>query len=609
LVTHDEVFELVVEGGLWFDGLGTAPSVRNIGIRDGVVRAVSKNLLRGDRTVAAHGLWVMPGFVDTHTHYDAEVLASPGLDESARHGVTTVIIGSCSLSAVYSDALDIADLFTRVEALPREYVLPLLRSRKTWDSAAGFVKHLEGLPLGINVASFVGHSDIRTKAMGLDRATQSGLRPSAMEMRRMQFMLDEALNEGFLGLSTMTNPWDKLDGDRFRSRALPSTYARWSEYSALARPLRDRGLVLQGAPDLSRKYNLFLYLWESMRFGKKPLKTSLIAAADVKSNRWVFDGLRAFLYGANRWLGGDFRFQGVPAPFEVYADGIDLVVFEEFGSGQAALHLVDEVARNELLRDEAYRRRFRIDYEQRWGARVWHRDFHDAYIVSCPDSVLNGESFGAVADERGLHAADLFLDLVVEHGKQLRWKTTIANHRQRAIEKMIVDPHLQLSFADSGAHLRNMAFYNYPIRVLKLVHEAERAGRPFTTLQQAVQSLTSELAHWFGLDAGHLCVGDRADIAIIDPAGLDESVEAYHEAPMPAFGGFQRMVRRNDKAVAATVVAGEVVYEYGAFAKGYGTLRRTGRFLRAHEERGTTSVPTRGVLGNPNLAVWANASR
>ena len=116
-------------------------------------------------------------------------------------------------------------------------------------------------------------------------------------------------------------------------------------------------------------------------------------------------------------LGGDFRWQHLPVPFEVYADGIDLVIFEEFGAGAAALHLRDEVERNALMRDEAYRRQFRKDYESKFGLRVWHRDFFDAEIVACPDESVVGKSFGEVGVERGgLHPVDAFLDLVLEHG-------------------------------------------------------------------------------------------------------------------------------------------------------------------------------------------------
>jgi N-acyl-D-aspartate/D-glutamate deacylase len=149
-----------------------------------------------------------------------------------------------------------------------------------------------------------------------------------------------------------------------------------------------------------------------------------------------------------------------------------------------------------------------------------------------------------------------------------------------------------MGFADSGAHLRNMAFYNYPVRLLKRVVEAERAGRPFLTPEHAVHRLTGELAEWFDLDAGTLRVGDRADIAIIDPKHLDASVDGYHEAPAHAYGGLSRMVNRNDKTVTATLIAGNVVFREGEFAERYGSAARTGRFLRAGEPRGTVDPET-----------------
>lgn len=126
----------------------------------------------------------------------------------------------------------------------------------------------------------------------------------------------------------------------------------------------------------------------------------LLSAADVKSNPFAIALLGPAARRVNRF-GADFRWQHLPVPFEVYADGIDLVVFEEFGSRAAALHLRDEVERIALLQDEGYRRGFRKDYDSKFGMRVWHRDFFDAEIVACPDESVIGKSFGAVGVERG----------------------------------------------------------------------------------------------------------------------------------------------------------------------------------------------------------------
>ncbi len=573
-------YDSVVKNGLHFDGTGAPGVVRNLGIRDGRVVAVSETPLSEagcTRVIDARGRWVMPGFVDVHTHYDAELLASPALSESIRHGVTTVTIGSCSISAVLAEPEDCSDLFTRVESIPREHVLPLFREKKTWTSAAGYVEFLRSHPLGANIVTFLGHSDLRTRVMGLERAVDASARPTETELQAMERHLEEALDQGFLGLSTMTNPWDKLDGDRFRSAQLPSTYATWGEYRRLHRILRQRGRILQSAPSLVTKVNALLFLLESAGLGfRRALKTTMITLADAKTSRGLHHVLGRLTRFVNKMLGGDLRWQTLPVPFEVYADGIDLVVFEEFGAGQAALHLADEVARSALMKDEAYRRKFRKDYEARFTPRVWQRDFFDAFIVACPDASVVGKSFGQVAEERGIHAVDAYLDLVVAHGKELRWRTTIANDRPSEMVHLMNEPAALIGFADSGAHIRNMAFYSFPLRMLRFVQE-----RNVMPIEKAVWRLTGEIADWLGVDAGHLRLGDRADLVVVDPGALDERLDAYHEAPMDGFGGLTRMVNRSDGVVDAVLVNGRVAFENGATAPALGRECGFGTFLPA----------------------------
>lgn len=581
-------YDVIVRNGLWFDGTGAAPQVRTLGIRDGVVADVSALPL--DETgcpdvIDAAGKWIVPGFIDVHTHYDAEVLLDPGLRESVRHGVTTVLLGNCSLSTVYANSEDAADLFSRVEAVPRKFVLGALEANKTWATPAEYVRALDDLPLGPNVSSMLGHSDLRTAVLGLDRATTDGVNPTDAELDKMAVLLDAALDAGMLGMSGMDAPIDKLDGDRYRSRALPSTFATWRERRRLISVLRKRGRILQSAPDVRNPLSALLFFLSSSRmFGRRRgVRMSLLVSADAKSMpaaAGVF-GLGTRLL--NAVLGASIRFQHLPVPFELYSDGIDLPVFEEFGAGTAALHLRDQLERNELLANTEYRRRFRRSFDRKkLGPSLWHRDFHDAVIVECPDESLIGKSFGQIADERGLHPLDAFLDVLVENGERnVRWTTIVANHRPKQLNKLAAEPSIHMGFSDAGAHLRNMAFYNYALRLLKRVRDAERAGEPFLTVEHAVHRLTAEVADWFGADAGTLREGDRADFVVIDPDGLDESVDGYHEEKVPFYGGLSRMVNRNDAAVVATGVNGTVVFREGQFREGYGTTAKSGRFLRA----------------------------
>ncbi|KIU15350.1 N-acyl-D-amino-acid deacylase family protein [Mycolicibacterium llatzerense] len=576
-------FDLVIRGGYFFDGTGAQPAIRDVGVRAGRVAAISAEPLatEGAVVVDAADQWVMPGLIDVHTHYDAEVLVAPGLSESVRHGVTTVVFGNCSLSTVYSSPDDCADLFSRVEALPWDAVHTAVKERQTWTDPHGYVEAIESRPLGPNVAAFIGHSDIRAAVMGLERATDPDERPTPPELSRMCAMLTDALDAGFVGMSTVRSSFTKLDGVRYPARQLPSTYASWREYRALNRVLRDRWRVHQCTPNAARMAEISNFFAQSAGRGRAPLKTTMLAAADLKANPrliWLMTRATALL---NRVIASDLRWQHLPVPFEVYADDIDLVVFEEFGSGAAALNVRDAVKRGELVDSEAYRRQFRKDIEHKFGPKLWHRDLFDADIVSCPDAELIGKSFGHVAQERCIHPADAFLDLVVAHGADLRWRTTIANHRPGVLDKIADNPQIQMGFADSGAHLRNMAFYNAGLRLLRRVKESAEADHEFLSLERAVHRLTGELGDWYGLDAGTLLLGDRADIVVIDPAGLSEASADYAEANLAELGGISRMVNRNDHAVAATIVGGHVVYRYGRFTDGFGTTRRYGSFLRA----------------------------
>jgi N-acyl-D-aspartate/D-glutamate deacylase len=577
-------YDLSIENGLFFDGRGTTPAVRHLGIRGGVVVSVSETPVpreQARQVLDARDRWVMPGFVDLHTHYDAEVEVAPSLSESVRHGVTTIFMGSCSLGASLGEPDDIADIFCRVEGIPRDIMLPLLQERKDWSSLGEYYSHLDGLPLGPNVASFVGHSNLRMHVMGFDRSVQPSIRASKEELTRMEAILEEGLDLGYLGLSIQTLPWDKLDGDRWPARPLPSYFAPWSEYRRLTRILRQRDRVFQGVPNVTTKVNVALFLLESAGLFRKPLRTTIISLMDVIADRKIYWLVPLFTRFFNKFLGADFRLQALPNLFDVWSDGMQLVVFEEFGAGTEAINHVNLSERALLLQDPEYRRRFRRQWTNFLLPKVYHRDFQYSEVLACPDRSVVGKSFAEISQERGCHVVDAFLDLAAEHGEALRWYSVMANDRRGPLQTISAHPDVLIGFSDAGAHLRNMAHYNFPLRLLKLVRDAELRGQPFMSMEKAVHRVTGEIAEWFRIDAGVLDVGKRADLVIVDPEKLDERLDQAHEAEMERFGGLQRLVRRNDETINAVLINGKLAVIHGKPTSELGEQRGFGQVLRA----------------------------
>jgi N-acyl-D-aspartate/D-glutamate deacylase len=575
-------YDIIIKNGRYFDGTRAPSSTQNVGIKDGKIAIVTESIIDesgAGKVIDAKDQWVTPGFIDSHTHYDAELIVSPSISESVRHGVTTVLVGSCSLSMICSDSEDASDIFTRVETVPREKVLPILLDKKTWNTPKQWVNFIKQQPMGPNVISFLGHSDMRVGAMGLSRATDINTVPTETEMQSMESVLQEALDEGFLGLSTMCLKWDKVDGDREWSKSLPSTYSKWKEVSRLNKLVRKYDRVHQGAPNAAEVLQINQYMRECMGIFKKRLKTTLISRMDLKGSVYL-SKITNVAARVTNFFNGDFRWQVLPTPFTVYADGIDVVFFEEFGAGELALDLKTAVERNNLLKDEKYRRDFRKFYGEKLSPRVWQRDFGDAKILGCPDESIVGKDFEQVAKERNIHVVDLFLDLVVEHGPKLRWYTTVANHRKDVLKKMVKDKKSLITFSDAGAHIRNMAFYNLPLRMLKLAYETVGTKKPMMDMEEAVYRMTGDPADWFSVDAGHIRVGDRADVVVIDPKGFNQNLEEVTWADMENFG-LQRLVNRNPGLVKHVMINGRIAVDNEEIVPELGKEMGFGRFIAA----------------------------
>ena len=575
----------LIKNGLFFSGNpDEKASIKDILIDElgRIAEIASCNSIPAEdlEIIDAEGKWIVPGFVDSHTHYDAEVLASPGLKESARHGVTTIILGSCSVSAVFNIPEDTADSFTRVEAIPREVMLPLLQKEKTWNTPKEWKDYVNQLPLGINVASFVGHSDIRMKALGIERSLTDNYTATKEESEQMLKMLNDALDEGFIGLSTMDNPWDKMDGDRYWSHKTPSFYSSWKERKSLIELLRKRDAILQGAPNLVTRVNAFNYMLASTGIFRKPLKTTMIAMMDLIGDRYIYPIIATASTAINSLGNANFRMQSPPCPFTVYYDGVDSVMFEEFPSGEALRNLAKELdQRDELISDEHFRAQFKKEIKKKFAPKVWHKDLSKAVIIDCPDQSLIGKNFYEIAEEKNQHPVDVFLDTIIQYDKKIRWTTTIANDRKEKYKDLYNFKYNLISFSDAGAHLNNMAFYNFPLKMIKIVQESIDNGSAIMSMEKCIWRLTKEQGDWFDLDCGHLAKGKLADLVIIDPTKFKNITEDVELDVIEEFGNYERLVNRNEGVISCVMVGGKTIFENEAFVADYGKSKKYGRFL------------------------------
>jgi N-acyl-D-aspartate/D-glutamate deacylase len=574
----------LIQNAAVFDGSGADAYTADLLLADGVVKTISRTSLPlpdGGEVIEASGMWVMPGFIDIHTHYDIEIEIDPTLRESVRHGVTTVVMGNCGLSVTVGQPDDLSDMFTRVEGMPSAYVKALLREVKNWDSPSGYYEHLAGLHLGPHVACFLGHSAIRAAVMGLGRSLSAAAQPGEDELRQMNALLEQALEVGYLGLSLNLLTYDKMDGGEFRSRPTPSVFAKWKEYRYLCQTLRQHGRILQTIPNIANVTTYFSFMLESIGLFRKPLKTSMVTMMDGKTVR----GLHRIFGGSarlvNTWFGADVKWQGVPVPFDIWVDGMQTPFFEEFEAGGQYLHVIDLEERLDLLRDASYRKRFRRQWRDVFKPRAFHRDLHQTYIVQCPDPSLQGQSFKDVAQRAGKEPVYTFLDLMHKYGDAMRWYTVIGNDRPDVLHGILAHPDFHIGFSDAGGHLRNLAHYNAALRFLKFIRDRHQAGQKTMSLGQAVRKVTSELADWFMLDAGRIALGARADLVVIDPEALDQRVDDIQEEVMPGLPHFKRIVRRNDATVPYVFINGRLAWVHGVASETFGKHRGFGHLLRA----------------------------
>lgn len=570
----------IIRNGHFFDGTGKQAQKKDLLIQEGKVEAVHEIApeIEGATEIDATGKWVTPGFIDIHTHYDAEIEVMPGLEESLRHGTTTVVMGNCSISAAMGKDEDIVDLFCRVENMPAQVLTEWIKDKITWKNLGEYYEHLESLAIGPNVASFVGHSNIRIGAMGLERSFREP-KASEAEKKKMDNYLQEAMEAGYLGMSIDMLPFHRWGGvftKDYKGTSVPSQQASVKEYRRLANILRRYDRVLQATPNALDKMSGIHLLGMSSGLFRKPLKTTIVAAMDLKSDEKIHKLVTTLAMMGKRFFNADMKFQALAMPFLNYGEGPITPLFEEFPSMVQVIGASPE-ERKAAFQDPKFRKWFRKDWNHKTTS-VFPRLLREMTVVKAPDTSLVGKTFQELADGKSQDGLDYFMDLVIEYDTDLIWKCTAANHREKVRVGLLAHEATIPGFNDSGAHNVNMAFHDGSLQALRQAVE----NPDIFPVEKAIHRLTKMPAEWLGLDAGSLEVGRRADVCIIDPEKLssgltEEPIEDYH----PSLKGSFRYVKRSDGVVKNVLVNGQEVFnDTNGFAAGVGK-QRYGQLLRS----------------------------
>lgn len=500
------MFDLVIRGARIFDGTGAAPFDGSLAVQDGRIAAIGDGLPAGRREVDARGLALMPGIVDGHTHYDAQLTWDPFADPSPQVGVTTAVIGNCGFTIAPCRAAD-RDLTMRNLTQVEGMSLDALRAGIRWEfeTIPQYMGMLERSGLGLNVAAFAGHSAIRTYVMG-EASHQRAATDD--EIARMADIVRDAMAHGAVGFASSTNePHNGWGGI-----PMPSRLADEREMRTLTRAMGESG---RGLFMLTKGGGTSVpFLEEIAAASGRPV---LIAAMfhNNQAPARVFEELAAMDEAAAR--GHELIAQVSPCPLTMDFTLKSAYVFESMPSWKPAISApVEALAR--LYADQGFRTAVKADLQALQGRGLFNGEWqlmHVAQVALAGNRALEGRSLQDLARERGCHPLDAMLDLALSERLETWFTGQLRNNEPQAVGRLVADPRTHVSLSDAGAHLTFMCDAAFGLHLLGY-WSRERGALP---LAQAVHKLTGHPARLFGIaDRGTLRAGLAADLLLFDPA-------------------------------------------------------------------------------------------
>jgi N-acyl-D-amino-acid deacylase len=544
------MYDLVLKAGRIYDGSGMPGSNGDIGIAGGKIVEIGRLHGNAKRTLNVDGLAVAPGFIDPHTHLDAQLLWDPLGTSSCFHGVTSVVVGNCGLSLApakpeHHEAL--IKSFVRVEAISRRVLEEGIKWK--WTSTAEYLDAV-GTRLGINVAALIGHIAVRHYVMGEDAVEREA---TADEIVQMQKLVRQGMKAGAVGFSTNQNPRHMRED----KKPVASRLASKEELGALLDVLTEMNAgVIQLSGGGADSRGRVSYAAGLARRTGRPVLWQSISHSWSRPDHW-----QEMLANTERV----FREEGLPIyamtqakPFQNRYTLLDAQCFDEFPTWKSAM-FNSIPARKQMFFDPDIRKKLRAEAIEDQAPSVfprrWDVIFVD-HVKLAKNKPFEGKTVQEIARAQRKDGLDCFLDLSLEEDLETRFVHTNTQGDPHAVCEILKHPAVMIGQSDAGAHMGYDARFGYCTAFLgRWVRD-----HGIMQLEEAVSKLTFRVASIFGLsDRGLIRPGFAADIAVFDPATVN-TLEPEYVQDLP--GNETRMIQRA-VGVHHTVVNGQLVIENG----------------------------------------------
>jgi N-acyl-D-aspartate/D-glutamate deacylase len=555
-------YDLLIKNGSVIDGTGAPARRADVAIANGKVAEIGKISDGAHETIDASDLVVAPGFVDPHTHYDAQICWDGAVTPSSWHGVTSVVMGNCGvgIAPCKPAAREIAmrDL-VNVEGIPFD----VLNKGITWDweTFPQFMDAAAARKPSLNLAFIAPLTPFRHYVMGeasMERAA------TAEETAQIAGLIGEAMDAGALGFSSTT--LNQHMG--FEGKPLACRNASREELKAYANVLKARGrgaieiaLTRQvGVLEQDQCELLDFLLDESGR------PVTFIALFDRDD---IPEAVRNTLRLAAPMIAKGARPQSSPLPLTREVNMDNPFSFAAFPSWKRVFLDTSKEAQRKVYGDPAFRNQFREDLKNPTGFGNWGRIA--VHAVKNPAlKHLEGKSVADIAREQGKDGVDAFLDAVLADNLECELTMASWNTREDRMRELLNNPAILMALGDGGAHVDMLCDAGYPTYLLGTWVREKQA----ITLEEGVRRLTSDPADLFGLaERGRLSKGAPADIAIFDPSRIGSRNHGERRYDLP--GGAKRMVMPS-QGVEYTIVNGALTWQDGKL-----TEARAGQVVRS----------------------------